>query len=873
MKRKAISGIMLALLTMSMLTLTFNVERAKATQRLVPLLDTFTTVMEPNTGGWGGPFVISDAGLYKMWYGTGSGIVYAESDNGTTWSIKQTFHDCSGYYRTGDPYIIKEGGTYLMWHRDYYESVDGEWSSYIAHMTSTDGVSWPAFMSADDQKVLSAQGQDGVPQGDGYCTYAPCVINESTGYVMWYSVGDLHVLGGAGKIWRATSTDGIAWTNRQLSLPYVPNTWESDVCHASVVKEDDGTYTMFYWAGQWNGSLGVAQSADGISWTDRTQWLKPSDLGANIAWIGEPCHFKDVDGKRYLYFDYWDSSDGIGKFGRIQLGPSETFDWPMVGYNAACTGFSPSLAPNTNGTAWVSNLPGGTAWSYPVVAGDRVFIGAGGMENAFSEKTGDLVWNFSAPGQPGYPCCSAVADGIVYFGTGEPGPGGCMYALNATTGNQLWNFTTELYLRGPVVAEGRLYFGVDTNDPTTGKIYCLNATTGNQLWNFTTQDWGVSVAIAHGKVYAGCGHWQTAATGCIYCLDMYDGSLFWSFQTNRDITGSVSVADGMVFFSASYEGSNCAVFALNATDGNPVWSVTRYSNGDAARNAVAYGKVFVNFGYGAKGIYALNETNGDEIWAFPITYGVGGGPVVADGKVFFAGGYPSHTFYALNEKNGAIVWTYELEGGVHSWSSAIANSHVFVADHWAGKLCCFGEPAGLVHDVAVTDAKTSKTGCLPMATVGQFLNVNVTVTVVNNGTANESSVNITAYATPSSLPPIIVGTTTVSLDAGASVTVTFVWNAAASYGNHTISATAGPVAGETNTGDNTLSDGTLLITIPGDINGDLKVSLSDLVLLASAYSSRPGDVKWNPNADINGDGKVSLQDLVTMAVHYGQHYP
>jgi len=59
----------------------------------------------------------------------------------------------------------------------------------------------------------------------------------------------------------------------------------------------------------------------------------------------------------------------------------------------------------------------------------------------------------------------------------------------------------------------------------------------------------------------------------------------------------------------------------------------------------------------------------------------------------------------------------------------------------------------------------------------------------------------------------------------------------------------------------------------GDINGDGKVDLTDLVLLANAYGSRPGDAKWNANADIDGNGIVGLSDLVIMALHYGQHYP
>jgi hypothetical protein len=60
-------------------------------------------------------------------------------------------------------------------------------------------------------------------------------------------------------------------------------------------------------------------------------------------------------------------------------------------------------------------------------------------------------------------------------------------------------------------------------------------------------------------------------------------------------------------------------------------------------------------------------------------------------------------------------------------------------------------------------------------------------------------------------------------------------------------------------------------TIPGDMNGDGKVSLSDLTILARAYGSTVGSPKWNPYADLNGDGKVSLSDLTILARHYGQH--
>jgi hypothetical protein len=81
------------------------------------------------------------------------------------------------------------------------------------------------------------------------------------------------------------------------------------------------------------------------------------------------------------------------------------------------------------------------------------------------------------------------------------------------------------------------------------------------------------------------------------------------------------------------------------------------------------------------------------------------------------------------------------------------------------------------------------------------------------------------------------------------------------------------VLGDVNTTNNSFSDGRAAVTIPGDLNGDFKVSLADLVILANAYGSRPGDTRWNPNADIDGNSVVGLSDVVILANHYGQHFP
>ena len=90
----------------------------------------------------------------------------------------------------------------------------------------------------------------------------------------------------------------------------------------------------------------------------------------------------------------------------------------------------------------------------------------------------------------------AVANGVVYIGSLDNN----VYALNATTGAKLWNFTTGgAVYSSPAVANGVVYVGSDDND-----VYAVNAATGAELWSFAT---GGSVqsspSVANGVVYVG----------------------------------------------------------------------------------------------------------------------------------------------------------------------------------------------------------------------------------------------------------------------------------------------------------------------------------------------------------------------------------
>jgi len=155
------------------------------------------------------------------------------------------------------------------------------------------------------------------------------------------------------------------------------------------------------------------------------------------------------------------------------------------------------------------------------------------------------------------------------------------------------------------------------------------------------------------------------------------------------------------------------------------------------------------------------------------------------------------------------------------------------------------------HDIAVANITVSKT------IVGQAYSTSIKVIVENKGDYTETF-NVTVYANITS-----IATQTLTLTSGNSSTITLLWNTTGFVkGYYTIWAYAWPVAGETYTADNTLTDGWVIVTIPGDVNGDRLVDISDLVITVGTIPSAPGWPNWNPNADINSDGVCDVSDLV-----------
>ena len=63
--------------------------------------------------------------------------------------------------------------------------------------------------------------------------------------------------------------------------------------------------------------------------------------------------------------------------------------------------------------------------------------------------------------------------------------------------------------------------------------------------------------------------------------------------------------------------------------------------------------------------------------------------------------------------------------------------------------------------------------------------------------------------------------------------------------------------------------GTINVRIQGDVNGDGRVDITDLVLVGSHFGSTTGSATFYPPADLDQDGLIDIVDLVLVASHFG----
>jgi len=165
------------------------------------------------------------------------------------------------------------------------------------------------------------------------------------------------------------------------------------------------------------------------------------------------------------------------------------------------------------------------------------------------------------------------------------------------------------------------------------------------------------------------------------------------------------------------------------------------------------------------------------------------------------------------------------------------------------------------HDVAVTSITPSQTRAYSGSTA-----IHIFVNATNHGKFSETF-SVTAFYNSTTIET----QTVTNLAPNANATIIFLWDiTSVPLGYYTISAMATRVPSEIDLADNSFTDGSIAITISGNVDGDRDVDVYDLLLFSKAFSSDSSKPNWNPNCDFNNDKKVDDADLFALNNNYGK---
>ena len=227
---------------------------------------------------------------------------------------------------------------------------------------------------------------------------------------------------------------------------------------------------------------------------------------------------------------------------------SPTFIGDRVYAQGAEYGKFYALDAATGEVAWQAEV-GGYVESSPTVLDGVVYLTVVNRAYAFREETGELIWEVNTDEFPARDFPALVVDGVYYLA-----PSGNVHALDAATGEQLWSYESFMLSTAPVVAGGVLYGASGDAE----YIFAMDATSGAELWAETTEDFTTNaLSVVDGTLYG------ELSSGELVAADAETGIAMWVFDKGgfSDLRG-YTVKDGVVYSA----GPNNSVYAHRAPE-------------------------------------------------------------------------------------------------------------------------------------------------------------------------------------------------------------------------------------------------------------------------------------------------------------------
>ncbi|MEG9861747.1 MAG: PQQ-dependent dehydrogenase, methanol/ethanol family [Parvularculales bacterium] len=261
-----------------------------------------------------------------------------------------------------------------------------------------------------------------------------------------------------------------------------------------------------------------------------------------------------------------------------------------------------------------------------------------------------LAWSYETGTTRGLEASPIVVDGTLY----TTGTWGIVQALNAATGEELWEYDPEVpgewarygccdvVNRGVAVWKGRVY--VASFD---GRLIALDAGTGNEIWQVNTIDRSKPYTITGApriikdKIIIGNGGAELGVRGYVSAYDVDSGELVWRFYT---VPGNPD---------KPFEHPEL-VMAAETWKGGKWWEI---GGGGTAWDSMAYdadlNMLYVGVGNGSPWTRHIRSPGGGD-------------------NLFLS------SIIALNPDTGRLIWHYQTTPG-DNWDYT-ATQHIILAD-------------------------------------------------------------------------------------------------------------------------------------------------------------------------------------------------
>jgi outer membrane protein assembly factor BamB len=286
---------------------------------------------------------------------------------------------------------------------------------------------------------------------------------------------------------------------------------------------------------------------------------------------------------------------------------------------------------------WSIDLPG--SFLSPAVAGPVVFVRAEmdqtGYLLAIQANSGEQLWQFEFPkvgsqygNLGGHVTAPVIVDGLVLVGAGQ-----AFYALEVETGRPFWSYNIDEPITSAAAVAGETILFTDFK-----QLYALDLQSGRQRWRFQPEDGTVAQLFApvvdREQVI-------TSSGNTVYALDHQTGRLLWRSQISAEEKLIPAGADGEQVYVKSVQ----RLYALDRGSGVEVWSY-------GATNFVSLPAISGDYLYvitraaGQAQLRALNRQNGQAVWQVEDGQLANAAPVIAGQQVYVRTG-------------DGRVWVYE----------------------------------------------------------------------------------------------------------------------------------------------------------------------------------------------------------------------